>query len=167
MNCDQAFERLTDTQGGADAELALHLRDCPRCRAMQHTLSPALDWLRSSADHTVTDHDRPWRDTGAGLLTEESVAVAMEAARRLPRAGHRSAMHQALGLALVALFGIAFGVLVFGQRKDTPPKPAASVASPTSAMCLWIRRDGETPTASAASVVDSCIACHVPTMMRN
>lgn len=168
MNCDQAFERLTDAQSADDAELAQHLRDCPRCRDMQQTLSPAMDWLRRSVDEKSTGRSHPWRDGRACLLTEESVAVAMKVAQRLPRVGHRSALHQALGIALVAMFGMMLGVFVISQRQDVPPKPTASATFPAAAaMCLWTHRENEPRTATATNVVDSCIACHVPAMMRN
>ncbi|HET6422271.1 MAG TPA: hypothetical protein VFG20_01230 [Planctomycetaceae bacterium] len=166
MKCDQAFERLTEAQFTDDADLTRHLRECPRCRAMQQTLSPALKWMRESR-HDVTEQDSPWHQPSAALLTEESVAVAVDIAQRLPRAGRNAVMRQALGFALVATFGIAFGVLVLGQHKEESPKAVLSASPLPKTMCLWTQRDGESPRQSAASVVDSCIACHVPAMIRN
>lgn len=166
MNCDQAFERLTDDEAANDAELALHLRDCPRCRAMQLTLSPVMEWLRE--DHaTAFPSGNEWRDSSSTLLTEESVAVAMEIAQRLPKTGSHMVMRRALGLALMMTFGIALGVFVFGERQRPAPEVDARVTPPTTVVCLWTQRDGETALRSAASVVDSCIACHVPAVIRN
>lgn len=165
MNCDQAFERLTDDQPANDAQLALHLRDCPRCRAMQVTLSPVMEWLREDSANAPAG-GRDWHQN-SGLLTEESVAVAMEIAQRLPRTGQRAAFRQALGLALVMTFGIALGVFVFGERQHSTPKAELRATSPTTVVCLWTHRDKETSQRSAVNVVDSCIACHVPSVIRN
>lgn len=166
MNCDQAFERLTDDQSANDAELALHLRDCPRCRAMQETLSPVMEWLRED-DPAVFPSGQEWRDSSSGLLTEEAVVVAMEIAQRLPQTGSRTGMRSALGLALVMTFGIALGVFVFGERRHPTPKAELRATSPTTVVCLWTHRDNETSQRSAVNVVDSCIACHVPSVIRN
>ena len=43
MNCDQAFDCLTDSRRRHSAELERHLANCPRCRQMHDTLEPALD----------------------------------------------------------------------------------------------------------------------------
>ena len=45
MNCDTAFDLMTDAGGCQSAALALHLRGCPRCRQMQETLAPALGFV--------------------------------------------------------------------------------------------------------------------------
>ncbi len=45
MNCDTAFDLMTDAEGAASLALANHLAGCPRCRQMQETLAPALVFL--------------------------------------------------------------------------------------------------------------------------
>lgn len=171
MNCDQAFDRLTEPAATTDSALARHLEQCPRCRAMQQTLSPAMDWLRSAAVENDPDTSRDWHRGNSPLLTEESVAVAMQAARQWPRDSSAHSARKALGIALVAMFGMALGVLVIGQKADShPPAAAVSPSAPiTATVCLWTRPEGASslPSTTSQSVVDSCIACHVPNMLRN
>ena len=45
MNCDTAFDLLTDPNGSRSSALAEHFETCARCRHMQQTLAPALDFL--------------------------------------------------------------------------------------------------------------------------
>ena len=45
MNCDTAFDLMTDPETAGSSALARHLESCPRCRQMQQTLAPALDFL--------------------------------------------------------------------------------------------------------------------------
>ncbi len=45
MNCDTAFDLMTDAEGAGSLALANHLAGCPRCRQMQETLAPALEFL--------------------------------------------------------------------------------------------------------------------------
>lgn len=56
MNCDMAFDLMTDPNGGRSQLLREHLAQCPRCRQMQATLAPALDWL---ADMQPSDAEAP------------------------------------------------------------------------------------------------------------
>ena len=50
MNCDTAFDLMTDANGSRSGALARHFVTCPRCRQMQETLAPALEFL--TADQT-------------------------------------------------------------------------------------------------------------------
>ncbi len=43
MNCDEAFEHLTDPNLRDHQELRWHLELCPRCRQMKEILDPALE----------------------------------------------------------------------------------------------------------------------------
>lgn len=167
MNCDRAFELLTDPLNAGGPDLARHLADCPRCRQMQETLSPALHWLHESALAPV-----PWlRDAGSSgpLLTREAVQVAAELARTLPapRTDRWGTVRKTLGIALVAAFGMLLGALAVEQRRG-PTHPAdaalASFNPGTMTVCLWTSSDSTRglPLTSARSVVDSCMACHIP-----
>lgn len=53
MNCDQAFESLTDPARRSRADLTEHLAACPRCRDMADALEPALDLFHDTlpAEH--------------------------------------------------------------------------------------------------------------------
>lgn len=169
MNCDEAFDRLTDAAATTDAALLRHLAECPRCQAMQQTLSPALNWMKSAAqDEFPSSTPGGWNDSP--LLTEAAVAVATSAARRAPpRHDVSRDARKALGIALVALCGMAFGVFAIGQPPhSTTTSTAAGLTTPAT-VCLWPREEGETriPAGNAQAVVDSCVACHVPAMLRH
>lgn len=169
MNCDQAFDHLTDPLATEDAALRRHLEVCPRCRAMQQTLSPALDWLTSAAREDSFSFGTGESFRGTPFLTEDSVAIATAAARQLPQRRFRHDVRAALGMALVALFGMAFGVFAIGQPLQTVQEASPPAASAPVTACLWPHREGERilPPGTAQAVVDSCIACHVPAMLRN
>ena len=169
MNCDQAFERLTDPAASTDAGLVRHLEQCPRCQAMQQTLSPALDWMTSASRDDFSESTRGWDRSGSPLLTEESVAIALEISRRQTRQRSFHAARKGLGIALVAMFGMALGVLVIGNPQKPAHAPVSNSLSTPVTACLWPRREGEAlvPAENAQAVVDSCIACHVPAMLRN
>ena len=55
MNCDMAFEHLTDPNRRDRDELQRHLAACPRCRQMKETLEPAFDLLDAAAGHDESD----------------------------------------------------------------------------------------------------------------
>lgn len=167
MNCDRAFELLTDPLESGRPEMAQHLAVCPRCRQMQETLSPALSWLTSEAER------EPGWLHGSGssgpLLTREAVQVAAELARTLPavRRDHLGSLRKTLGIALVAAAGMLLGAIAVEQRRAQPVASHTALASLDPAaitVCLWTRPDASQglPTTSARSVVDSCMACHVP-----
>lgn len=170
MNCDKAFDLLTEPAAAASAALSAHLARCPRCRQMQQTLSPALEWLQTRATEPLGDG--PAWNHGSPLLTAEAVQIAAEVARALPQSSQAryDALRRALGLALVALFGMALGIFVVGKRDDAGNQAGAATAilPAAAATCLWARHDRASALAETAaqSVVDSCIACHVPALLR-
>ena len=51
MNCDEAFEYLTDSSLRDHQELRWHLELCPRCRQMKEILDPALELFDPPASH--------------------------------------------------------------------------------------------------------------------
>ncbi len=167
MNCDRAFELLTDPVEAGHPELARHLANCSRCRHMQETLSPALSWLTAEAESTPG-----WlhgSSSSSPLLTREAVQVAAELARTLPtvRRDHLGTLRKTLGIALVAAFGMLLGAVAVEQRRAQPGTGNTTLATLDPAaitVCLWTRPEAShgLPTASARSVVDSCMACHLP-----
>ncbi|MDZ4688833.1 MAG: hypothetical protein SH850_27475 [Planctomycetaceae bacterium] len=168
MNCDRAFDLMTSADGQADPALARHLGICPRCRQMQDTLSPALDWLSAGGTDDWSD-DRPATSGTAPLLTTQAVRVAEAAARDLSQRGTPmpTTFRRALSIAVVLLFGAVLGVAAFDIRRPAADQPqAASVGLLTT--CLWndpaLRL--RMPDASAQSVVASCVVCHVPQSVR-
>jgi len=160
MNCDQAFELMTDPVGAGHPALNAHLERCPRCRQMQQTLSPALDWMMSSAHATLTGASSGGE---APFLTAQAVLVAEEVARSLPRQRARSwvePLRRAAVIAAVAVLGVVFGATMLEHKPAEKPMPSAAALT----ACLWDQRHllDQLPDTSARSVVVSCVMCHVP-----
>jgi hypothetical protein len=161
MNCNQAFELMTDPVGAASPALQRHLERCPRCRQMQQTLSPALDWLRSAEASLPdqTDADRK----AVPLLTAQAVLLAEDVARNLPRRRTRlgaEAARRAAMIAAVAAFGVWLGAVFL----DSSPREQPSAPAPALTACLWEQRQllEHLPDASPRGVLLSCLTCHVP-----
>jgi len=55
MNCDEAFDAITDADGRNTDQFRWHLDRCPRCRQMQQVLEPALALFDSAADQGPAD----------------------------------------------------------------------------------------------------------------
>lgn len=174
MNCDQAFERLTDPAVGCDAELEAHLYGCPRCRDMSEILEPALRFVTRSGEDN-------WQEPGWSFpsqlpqaepkpfLTQQAVWVAEEAAASL---SVRRASKQRSGLGFVCLVGTAALLLVsavfFIDRKE-PSRPVASgnefqqldVGACTRAQFADSSSEEQLDPIFAHDVVMLCNSCHL------
>jgi hypothetical protein len=170
MNCNDAFDRLTSPDAALDVELQRHLAECRRCRAMQETLSPALEWLTESplrSEGTVESSDRR-----SPFLSEEAVQVAERAARRLmssrassPPSGARRrsiAFWFAAGASLCLL-----ALAVLPSRSSSADPARSAVSPPSSTGCLWFDSASSNSnrhlSAPADEVVSTCVACHLTT----
>lgn len=165
MNCNQAFELLTDPLQVDSSALERHLRDCPRCRQMRETLSPALDWLHEAA--TDDDHFGS-RTTSTPLLTAEAVRIAETAARTMVRRPQHHdwipGLLRAAAIVLVAAGGVFVG-MNRANHEGSPGNAAGIVpGQPLLTACLWEQPQGRDALAdrSARNVVASCVLCHVP-----
>lgn len=166
MNCDDAFEALTDPQPTDRRALAAHLESCPRCRQMRETLSPALEWLSSDDDSAGGGH---WSSGGTvtPLLTAQALRIAEQAAKQLPRQPGTAARLRTLGaMAAVALIGVAVGAFGIDSRHELASLPQVGADSMLTA-CLWTTPQGRSglPDTSARGVVVSCVMCHVPSSL--
>jgi hypothetical protein len=166
MNCDRAFDLMTSPDGLNDPALARHLDVCPRCRQMQETLSPALEWFATDGggDWATSSHSG---STATPLLSLQAVRVAEAAARDL--SGRRSMRdwRRALSIAAMLIAGVAVGVAsIDGGRPDRNP-PTTSPAGLMTA-CLWNDPSlrARLPDASSQAVVASCVMCHVSNSVR-
>lgn len=163
MNCNEAFDRMTMPGAAADASLERHLSRCPRCRAMQETLSPAIDWLLPADEESRGELRRP------AFLSEEAVQIAERAARGLTRPAISVQIRRPLRrlvarwIAWSAIAGLICCAVFIPQA--TGPQGSAHAVAPAeeSDGCLWqmpaARTDPALPTAQ--QVVASCVACHV------
>jgi hypothetical protein len=170
MNCDLAFELMTDAHGFESRALHEHLGQCPRCRQMQGTLAPALEWLadRVSADEPAlspqgrAEVESPTRATAAA--TAESVDVALSAAeslseRTMPsRERIRRKVAVAIRYASACALGACLAIWVMIPRTPAPGDVRGV------AVCRRDEARGSSatsrPAAEIESLVASCVACH-------
>lgn len=157
MNCDQAFDCLTDSRRRHSAELERHLAACPRCRQMHDTLEPALDLF----DGVVEEPDvsalvREPRASGQpeSLRVAEQTAARLFAARDPGRRG--SDWNGFLRYTTVFVCG-AVVVLALGaaQQRFGPD------FSPRDEKCLFKREGPDRWRAmSKADAIAACQNCH-------
>lgn len=174
MNCDIAFELMTEPQGGRSLALREHLERCPRCRQMQETLAPALEWL-ADATHDGTIEFQSGFPAGSTasppalpmVVTAESVAIAQQSAERLsvrcaPSKGRidRGIAVIVRSAALVAIGGfLALTLYPGGNSGDRPTEwPASERNSPCRRHEVAAGR-AQSPTEIRA-LIASCAACH-------
>jgi hypothetical protein len=166
MNCDTAFELMTDAGGCQSAALAQHLGGCPRCRQMQETLAPALGFLADSAWSSSAHEPFGDRDEASGnasrhpFLTLEALKVARDAASALSartetRPDRRNAVFgRALRFAAVFAAGVVLGLILL-ENRDRPAPQGKECARHAAA------RDGITRSdAEVQRLALSCAACH-------
>lgn len=169
MNCDTAFDLMTDPHGGKSNSLREHLAHCPRCRQMQETLAPALDWL---AEPAPLDADQSLH---AALLVHEAVirpaALATAEARQvaLEAAGSLSARCAPPGVRLgravaIVLRSAALVVLGAFLASSFAPDSQPTGPDPKGDAC---RRYEATEThglplsvGERNALIASCAACH-------
>ncbi|HEY2253078.1 MAG TPA: hypothetical protein VGH74_18525, partial [Planctomycetaceae bacterium] len=117
MNCDTAFDLMTDSHGSRSGALAQHFETCPRCRQMQETLAPALEFLthdESSPGFCVISGERAAADAQSRqpFVTVDSIKIAQQAAVRLaaqadlPRVEQKRRIGQTLRYAAVFAAGL-------------------------------------------------------------
>jgi len=166
MNCDTAFDLMTDSHGSRSGALAQHFETCPRCRRMQETLAPALEFL--TQDESWQGHSAPSADGARAnsvgrqpFAIADSVSIAQLAAARLaaqanpPRARQRRIAAQALRYAAVFAAGLLLALIVVPNRQ-------AGQAIPTS-QCTRKAAAGESIGRSVEAIqalAQSCSNCH-------
>jgi len=166
VNCDQAFDLLTDPSHPRRAALQDHLSDCPRCRQMQEVLAPALELFESGAQSMHERADST--DRQPALLSSETLQLADQAANELITsrstmsqsrlASRRSFFVACSRYAAVFLLGasaaLGFAISRSGEG-ETPIQPQAS-------QCIWKKSSaGEREVqVRPRQLVNSCVACH-------
>ncbi|MGH7199198.1 MAG: hypothetical protein ACREJB_01245, partial [Planctomycetaceae bacterium] len=105
MNCDDAFDALTDPARRRDPALAWHLDLCPRCRQMRDVLEPALE-LFGPAEEPASSG--PSAFSAEPFLSPEAVQIAERAAARLRFSDAEPVSHDAdSSLAVLRERGVA------------------------------------------------------------
>ena len=159
MNCDEAFEYLTDPVLSSSEQLEWHLSQCPRCRQMQETLAPALMLFESSAAPADTQQARR-ADEGAPSRPVSS-RPAPSRGRRLKAAGtttRTSNLSGGLRYLMAACVGglIAWNVSgLFGMNSEALPS-----VTPDSSQCLW-KSPEKAGDLDQQAIVVSCVSCHL------
>jgi cytochrome c553 len=172
MNCDQAFDALTDTKlRGSDA-LTQHLDHCPRCRDMAEMLDPALDLFGEVVDAGDERESGPFGGavsddrSGGGTrspnpelpLTESKAESTRPGVRYRPwlSTSQRRAASRQDGLRVAAflmLIAVAMAAMVNverGSRND-----AVAISLPESC------QRSEVTESTSDNVVAGCVACHL------
>jgi hypothetical protein len=148
MNCDQAFDQMTQLGGGTDPQLRSHLAGCRRCREMQETLAPALGLFEADAR---PPREEPWR-----IESESAGDLATQTARRLTETAVRPRrLGVLLGYAAAVLLGagLVWGTLLVHREGQ------AVTSRWSQADCLYVA-DGRPATISATLFMQSCLNCH-------
>jgi len=177
MNCDEAFDCLTDPARRDGDELKWHLGHCPRCRQMKDVLSPALDLfappagstefgvLSSSIDESGLDLERassrPATISAESILLAERTAAELSRRARDPRRLRRR-FGSIARFAAIFLLGavITLSATTWSNRRDRN----ATTGTPSRSDCLWVHHDREAkanPSRTSRQVVLSCVECHL------
>ncbi len=190
MNCDEAFDALTDPAEHDNSALKWHLEFCPRCREMQEVLAPALALFAGEPDPGRPDEDafpQPARrlpelfpeenflaaepgeeslHSPAPFLTPEAVRVAEQTARTLQPSRRRLSQRWFQFIAAGMACTLASIVILFAAGSPEPQPPSQPDSMMLADRCLWTERNDERqppPTEEPSSrwVVLSCVSCHL------
>src|SRR5258708_1695928 len=166
MNCDTAFDLMTDAHGSRSGVLAQHFESCPRCRQMQATLAPALDFLTPDEplhDFSAGAGDSATSDAGGRqpFVAVDSVRIAQQAASRLlaqadlPRVRRQRLAGQLARYAAVFAAGLLLALVLVPDRNQEKANPAGQCTRQAAA--------SEASGRSAAAIqalAQSCAVCH-------
>ncbi|MGE5192451.1 MAG: hypothetical protein ACM3U2_08095 [Deltaproteobacteria bacterium] len=167
MNCDTAFDLMTDADGSRSLALARHLDNCPRCRQMQATLAPALEFLApAGADEAVYESAAPFAAAGSTggrqpFITAEALAVARQCAAELtartvaPRVRVQRLAARSLRYVAVFAAGLLLAFTLFETRQRATPPDAEKCTRHAAA-----RTDAQRSAAETRALALSCAACH-------
>lgn len=175
MNCDTAFELITDPQGCHSAVLREHLAGCPRCRQMRETLLPALEALADEGECIDSAlESRPYSGDWAEAArhaSAESIAVAQQAAQtlaqpcRFSRGFWRQWTRKAARYAAAFAVGACAAFLLLPRVANDSGRQSAAAVPVSDGHCIRQRLKTDADGMSDAEVrqlVLSCMVCHVP-----
>jgi hypothetical protein len=166
MNCDQAFDALTDKILRNGDLLIQHLDTCPRCRDMADMLDPALNLFEDvvepsgefeapaptevfADDHSTSVESAPTLDRTPSTRPQTANRPWLQTSQRRA-ASQRDGVRVAAFLMLIAVLMAAMVNVERGSRND-------AVAISLPADC----QRSSTTESSADNVVAGCVACHL------
>ena len=157
MNCDQAFDFLTDSSQRDSEALARHLAGCPRCRQLKETLEPALGLF----DDLVPEPAIGSFERTVSAAGQDAVRIAEQSAARLSGRGPWSAsrLHSAGRYAAVFLVGAALAFGVTATQDDL-----GDASPPVHSICPWQNKTEKAGSGDvqASAIIQSCVDCHTP-----
>ena len=163
MNCDQAFDALTDNHLRDSSELILHLDSCPRCRDMADMLDPALD-LFANALGTAGEFTPSAPSENPGNEYAEAASTSEQAPLTSPRTASRPWLQQSQRRAAsqrdglrVAAFLMLIAVMMAAMVNVEHAGRNDAVAISLPADC----QRSTTTESSTDNVVAGCVACHL------
>ncbi len=157
MNCDQAFEAMTDPRGAEAGRLHRHLQSCPRCRRMRETLEPALGALTPLVAGRSTPRHPGENDPAslAAVRMARRVADRLSVAHTRTKPAEQREVSRAWGYLLSASCGalVAIGALLAIQQPASSPLLAEG--------CVWQHRQEAFAAHTPRALVLSCVNCHL------
>jgi len=168
MNCDTAFDLMTDAEGSRSAALARHLDDCPRCRQMQATLAPALDFLvethpadgarEPGVPHSATASAgrRQPIVTAEALRIAQQTAIALRTRTESPRDRMQRLAGRTLQYSAVFAAGLLVALMLFEIRHETGP------AERECTRYAAAMRNPQRTSTEIEALQLSCARCHNP-----
>lgn len=167
MNCDTAFDLITDPAGCESLALAQHLKTCPRCRQMRDALEPVLTFLVPSEKGESAVGNSDWSASTDSswqghkpLVSFEAVKIAQQTAAELSAGAvgsgntRRRWVVQMLRYAAVFAAG-AFLAASVVRNLESPP---AAIGKCTREEVGRLKND-RSP-AEARAIIITCAACH-------
>ncbi len=178
MNCDEAFEALTQRDSMRRQELLWHLDLCPRCRELQKVLEPALMLFESHGSSSAESYHEssmniPPRQAlnssgpSPARLSNEALDIAEQTAARWKKS-RNARMWRRFGMIAVSVCCLVIAVhssLARRSNLGNQIESPSAVATPGNS-CLWVARDQEnaiSPNLTHHDIILSCVNCHLQT----
>lgn len=172
MNCDMAFDLMTDPNGGRSQVLREHLAQCPRCRQMQATLAPALDWLTDAqrpdeeplpaggASNSGTSASGGAQTVVLGEAVEIARLAAESLAQRTDAPGVRFRRWLIAGARSAALVAAGAGVALAFVPHYAPPAAPLQGAGECRRHDLTAANAAEKSIDELRRLIANCAVCH-------
>lgn len=173
MNCDEAFDCLTDGSLRQRPQLQAHLAECPRCRQMRDVLEPALSLFSTQAASPLDDPQTEANDAPAAeheqtaFLSPHAVHLAQQTAADLSPIPvglplSRRSRWVALSRYAAVFFIGAFAALLFTLNRESGSQATPAIhTSPAASGCVWEDSAELRGKVRAPQVVKTCVACHL------
>ncbi len=156
MNCDQAFDAMTDPRRIDTPALSHHLASCVRCQQMYQTLEPALGLFAVPGQEPRGEHERhSANEVMSSVQMAEQVAARLSPSERVKSSF--ATRSQLLGTVIAAsALGFLLSVsLTMLLTEATPSSPAIIT------QCSWLNRNAVSGNEPASVVAQTCVTCHL------